>query len=195
MRLFLPLAFSILVSACGTVSSVKAPVHVPATTSFTFLDQRPAEQRVSRSPDKSEGEAHFGDDAITPSAADMFKATLERRAGNALRGTTVTLTDLVVTVKDPAVSVDEGRLNTAAASVPGGGAAAPLAGLLILGIEKARSQKWVYVRVRGLVGQKEFSAYQNDRYGGRVTEANIMSTLTAVMEMAARDAEEAALPK
>lgn len=195
MRLFLPLAFAILVSACGTVSSIKASVNVPAEISFTFLDGRAAEQRVSRPPDKPDDEAYFGDDAITPSAAEVFKAILERRAGSALRGITVTLTDLVVSVRHPAVSVDPRLLNTASASVPGGAAAAPLAGLLILGIENMRAEKLVYVRVRGLVGDKEFSAYQTDRYRGRVTEANIITVMTAVMEMAAYDVQAAVVSK
>jgi hypothetical protein len=67
-----------------------------------------------------------------------------------------------------------------------------LAGLIILGIERTRSQKWVYVRVHGFVGDAEFSAHENDRYSGRVTEENILTTLMAAIEAAASDAEQVA---
>jgi len=192
MYRIIPFCLLLLLAACGTTGSVKVAISVPTTTSFIFSDRRPDTQRISRAPTQSDSESYYGDDVVSPPAPDVLRAVLERRQAVAFRGKTITLTDLVISVKDPAVSVDGERLRTAASSVPGGAAAAPLAGLLILGIERIRSQKWVYVRIRGLVGDAEFSAYRNDSYSGRVTEENIQTTLMAVIEAAANDAEQLA---
>ena len=195
MRLLLLLIVVVFLAACGTVSSVKSQVEIPLSTSFIFVDQRPAEQKISRTLSELQEELLLGDDAISPSSAAILKAAFEKRAGGSLRGMTVTLLEIVVSVRESAVSIDSRRLGIAAASVPGGVVAAPLAGVMILGIEKSRQPKSVYVKVRGLVGDKEFLAYQNDRYTGRVTEGNILATLSTVIEMAARDADQLARTK
>jgi len=196
MRKFLLISSLIFLVSCGTASSLKSSMAIPTSTSFQFVDNRPPEQRLTRQPTPSDDEFYFGDDAIDPSAPDILRATLERHRSAIFQGKVVTLDELVVSVKTPAVSVDRDRVQTSANSIPGAAAiapvVAPLAGLLVYGIESARSKKWVYVRVRGRVGDKEFSAYQNDAYSGRVTEVNVLATLQTVVDAAAVDAERAA---
>ena len=189
-------AFALLaLSACGTTTSVTVPITVPTSTSFKLIDSRPHEQLLSRSPTATDPEFYLGDDAIRPAAPDILRATIERRASKQFIGKTIILTDVVVSVKVLNVSVDAGRLIASTPPVPASVAAGPLAAVAIYGIESVRSKKWVYVRMRGTIDDKEFSAYRTDSFAGRVSEANILSTLQAVVEAASIDAERIASPE
>lgn len=182
----------LFLTSCGTVSTVRAPLQVTPMTSFVFVDQRPHERRQTIHPEEQGDKLYFGDDAITPATSDLFKTLLEQRAGSLLSGKTVTLSDLTVTVEDPEVSVDHDRVVNASLSVPGGPVLAPFAGALIYGIERARSEKWVSVGIEGSVDGVNFQASKADSYRGRVSEENILTTLLAVLEMAADEAMKAA---
>ena len=193
LRIQVIAVFTLLaLTACGTTTSLTVPVTVPTSTSFTLIDNRPPEQLTSRSPTGTDPTFYFGNDAIRPSVPDFLKATIERRASKRFVGKTVIVTEVIVSVKVPAVSVDPGKLAASTSPVPASVVAAPLAALAIYGIESARSKKWVYVRVAGTIDDKEFSAYRSDTFAGRVSEANVLATLQAVVEAASIDAERIA---
>lgn len=186
----------ILFSGCGTTTTVKLTTPLPEATSFTFRDERPPEQRLSRTDGGSFGaNVFFGDDSLTPPVPELLKASLENRLHVELAGRTVSLTDFVVNVFDPAVSVDIDRVHSAAGSVPGGYAAAPLAGLFILGIEKVKSEKIVHIEIKGKMDLTEFSTTVSDRYRGRVTEDNIRTSLTKSLEQVVSEVKHIAAAK
>jgi hypothetical protein len=72
--------------------------------------------------------------------------------------------------------------NTARASVANAGglqaaAGAALAAPIIYGIENARTQKSLYVRIEGELDQKPFSVIHAEHVRGRVTERNVRNTI------------------
>lgn len=183
-------------SACGTASSVKLAIQVPDKTSFVFRDERPPEQKFSRTDHSSSGTVViFGDDNIAPPAVEIMRAKLQERLSTPLEGKTVLLTEFQISVFDPAASVDMNSLHTAAASTPGGYAAAPLAGVFILGIEKIKSEKIVLIRIKGALDNTAFFSYVSDNYRGRVTEENIRTSLERVLEDVTTELQKIALGK
>jgi len=145
------------------------------------MDQRAARVDTSLAGDS----IHFGDDNLQPPPPELLKASFQRQIGPALTGKRLFLAEFSVSVFDPAVYVDPNNLYNAASSVPGGYAAAPLAGLLIHGIERMRSEKIVRVRIEGKVaGHDEFRTVVSDRYRGRVTEENIQASILRALDQA-----------
>jgi len=196
MRYILSALFAMALSACGTVSSVKLAIQVPEKTSFVFRDERPPEQKLSRTDNSSSGAVViFGDNNIVPPVTEMMRAKLQERLSTQLEGKTVSLSEFQISVIDPAVSVDMNGLHTAAASTPGGYAAAPLAGVFILGIEKIKSEKIVLIRIKGALDNMAFFSYVSDNYRGRVTEENIRTSLERVLEDVTTEIQKIALGK
>ena len=193
MRKLISLLAILFISGCGTTSSVKMATQLPDKTAFVFLDERPTDQRLSRTVNGISGEnVYFGDDNLSPSAPALLKAWLQNKSAIELTGKQITLLEFTVNIYDPSVSVDSSRLNTAAASVPGGYAAAPFAGLLIGGIERIRSEKIVYIKIQGKVGADEFFAVGSERFQGRVTEENVQATLIRTLDKAVAEVRQVA---
>ena len=183
MRHSIPFVLVMLLSACGTTSSVKMAVQVPDKTSFVFRDERPAEQKISRTDTSSSGVTEsYGDDKLFPPATEMLRAKLQEKLGTQLGGKTVSISTFNVRVFDPVVSVDTKGLNSAVASVRGGYAAAPLAGVLVYGIEKIKNEKSVDINIEGTVDIVPFSSVVSDRYRGRVSEDNLRTSLLHAFE-------------
>lgn len=192
---YLSLAFlAILLSACGTTTSVRYATQVPESTSFSFRDERPTVEKHSRKDRSLLGTTlFFGDDNLTPAGPELLKAALESRLHASLRGKTVSLNEFTVYVYDSAAPFGSERLH-GAASLPSGYAAAPFAGL-ISGIDKVRSDKIVRVRIKGDVDLIRFSTNTADTYRGRVTEQNIQATLSKALDAAVSEVEHAAARK
>lgn len=186
------LSAAFLLSACGTTSTVKLSPKVgaqlPAATSFTFLDERPVEERVSRKVESYSGvNNYFGDDTLSPDAPTLMKAWLHNHLSAELKGRQVTLHEFVVNVYDPAVTVNQAGLAAA-----GGGA---FTALLIKGIESSRSEKVVMINIKGKVDNEPFAVVGADRYQGRVTEDNVQATLIDSLDKAVIDARRATAVK
>ena len=181
---YLVAPFLLFQVACGTTPSVAVKLTVPATTSFSFSDDRPADQRTSHKDSSSTGTTTFyADDNLSPSSAGLFKATLEKRLSKSLAGRRVVLNGFVVYVSDPAVSIDADRYATTVNTVPNASlSGAVLALPLILGIESIKSQKVVNVEIRGRLDDEEFVSLHSERFRGRVTEENVRSTLLGALE-------------
>ena len=183
MQCFVLVFLAMALSACGTTTSVKLAIKTPDKTSFIFRDERLPEQKISRTDNSSLGATMiYGDDKLSPSVTEMLRAKLHERLSTQLEGKTVFLAKFYVRVFEPTASVDFNRLNTAAASVPGGYAAAPLAGLLILGIENIKSEKIVSIDIEGTVDNTKFTTSVSDSYRGRVTEENMRTSLQHALE-------------
>lgn len=134
----------------------------------------------------------LGDDSVSPPALELLKSVLERRAGPQLAGKTVHVNWLMVRIEVPNANVNERQFGTAVQSTPGGAVGAPFAFLLIQGIEGSKSSKTVLVEVDGLVDGRNFHAYSEDSYRGRVTEGNLRETMLSALEKAATQARQAA---
>jgi hypothetical protein len=183
-----------LLSACGTTTSVRYDTQVPESTSFSFRDERPSVEKHSRQDRNLLGTTlFFGDDNLTPAGPELLKAALESRLHANLHGKTVSLDEFTVYVYDSAAPFGSDRLH-GASSLPSGYAAAPLAGL-ISGIDKVRSDKIVRVRIKGSIDLTRFSTNTADTYRGRVTEQNIRTTLSKALDAAASEVERVATKK
>lgn len=183
MKYFFFFIITALLSACGTTSTVKIPTTAPANPSFVLIDERQADKKLSRTENSNSAIVSIiGDDNLEPQATDIITARLSERLGPGLKGRTIRLTDFEIRIVEPTVKVDPDRFNTAVASTPGGYAAAPLAALFIFGIEKTKSEKTVLIKIDGKLDQHEFSVAGSDHYQGRVTEANVRSTLETVLD-------------
>jgi hypothetical protein len=176
-----------LVSACGATSDVRIAAPIQESTTFKFMDERPRDNRASHIEEGVAGTSVFyGDDNLSPPAPELMKTWLYKAMSSELGGKTVTLRLFTVSVFDPGASVDPKQLdaakNTARASVPNAGglqaaAGAALAAPIIYGIENARTQKSLYVRIEGELDQKPFSVIHAERVRGRVTERNVRNTI------------------
>lgn len=194
MRYLSLIFIAMLLSACGTTTSVHYDAQIPASTSFSFRDERPPVERHSRQERNLLGTTlYFGDDTLTPAGPELLKAALESRLHANLHGRTVSLNEFTVYVYDSAAPFGSDRLH-GASSLPSGYAAAPFAGL-ISGIDKVRNDKIVRVRIKGSVDLAGFSTSTADTYRGRVTEQNIRTTLSKALDAAASEVARVAAKK
>lgn len=186
VKVIIAAIFVFSLSGCGTAGSVAIAIPSSSEQSFTFRDDRPAEQRVSRNNISESGETFFfADDNLSPPPAEMLRRTFMNRASQVLKGHTVTLTEFNVTVTTPTVSLDRNSFDAAShsvASAPPGSAV--LAAPVILGIESIRSYKTVAVEIRGRIDGTELFVYRSDEFQGRVTEDDIRGVILAALERA-----------
>lgn len=196
MRYIITTLLVVVLSACGTTSSVKLAIQVPDKTSFIFRDERPPEQKLSRTDNSYSGAIIiYGDDKLSPSVTEMLCATLQERLSTQLEGKTISLSKFYVRVFEPMASVDSNNLHAASASVPNGYAVEPLAGLLILGIEKIKSEKIVSIDIEGTLDKAPFTASVSDSYRGRVTEENMRKSLEHSLEQFSTELQQIATGK
>ena len=184
---FLSWALVVLVSACGTTSDVRIAAPIQDVTSFKFLDERPSDNRASHIDEGIAGTSVFyGDDNLSPPAPELMKTWLYKSMSSELAGKAVTLRLFTVSVFDPGATVDpkqyDAATRTARASVPNAGglqaaAGAALAAPIVYGIESARMEKSLYVRIEGDLDQKPFAVIHSERVRGRVTERNVRNTI------------------
>jgi len=183
MRYIISVLLAVVLSACGTTSSIKLAIQKPDKTTFILSDERQPEQKLSRTENSYSGTTTiYGDDKLTPAVTDILCATLQERLGSQLEGKTISLAKFYVRVFEPAVSVDPNNLHNASASVPNGYVVEPLAGLLVLGIEKIKSEKIVSIDIEGALDKAPFATSVSDRYRGRVTEENMRTSLEHSLE-------------
>jgi hypothetical protein len=180
-------AFSLV--GCGSTSTVKLSqkfaVKAPEVIDFKFQDERSAENRSTRVDENVTGvNKFFGDDTLSPDAPTLLKAWLHNNMAADLKGRQVTLNEFVVNIYDPAVTLSEPGLAAAGGGVFGA--------LLIRGIESSRSDKIVYVRIKGKVDNEEFSVVGTNKYQGRVSDENVQTTLVETLDKAVTDVRRAA---
>lgn len=192
VRLALPVCLALFLVACGSTSAVKLSpklaVKAPEAIGFKFQDERSAENRSTRVDEGVTGvNKYFGDDTLSPDAPTLLKAWLHNNMAAELNGRQVTLNEFVVNIYDPAVTLSEPGLAAA-----GGGV---FAALLIRGIESARSDKLVYVRIKGKVDNEAFSVVGTSKYQGRVSDENVQTTLVETLDKAVTDVRRAAAVK
>jgi hypothetical protein len=186
MRFLFLMLLGLALVGCGTTGSVAlTPEAQQEVALFSVLDERPESQKHSYNEENPNGKnQYFGDDNFKPSGPEMLKATLLKQFGNQLSGKAISLTDFVVSVYEPSVTVNSSAINNAAASVPNGYAAAPLAAVLIWAIEGAKSEKNVLVQVSGKIDNEPFNGSVYENYKGRVTESNIKDSVDKALEEA-----------
>lgn len=191
MGRFIVVLAALLLTGCGTAGSTKVEVAAATFTAFEIKDDRSTEERASSQTTESYGEvSRLGDDAITPSGPQLLKAWLGDKLGERLSGKTIVLSEFSVQVVDLKVTINERGFGNAMASTPG---ASPMSGLLarwlIGGIESAKSDKTVGVRIGGKIDNVNFSARGGGSFKGRVSEANINSVITQALDNAATEIE------
>lgn len=148
---------------------------LPGTASFLLLDKRALQQKLSHKETDSNGtNSYLGDNSLNPTGPESLKTALQRKLKTALSGTSITLTDFSVTVYEPSVSLPYG----------GGayGEPDPLTKLIVLGIEKLKSEKTVLVQVTGKIGETSFSGSTSENYKGVVTDGNIRAVVDKTLE-------------
>lgn len=192
VRLVLPVCVALFLAACGATSAVKLSpklaVQAPETTGFRFVDDRAAETRVSRAVDNNGGfNNYFGDDNLSPDAPALMKAWLHNNLAAELQGRKITLSEFVVNVYAPPVTLNEAGLAAA-----GGGI---FTALLIKGIESSRSEKVVHISIQGMVDAEPFFAIGSERFQGRVSDDNVQTTLVATLDKVVTDVRRAAAVK
>jgi hypothetical protein len=192
MRYLNLVIIAILLAGCGTISSIRSETRLPESTSFAFKDDRPTEQKNSRTDKSRYGRVnYFGDDRVTPTGPELLKASLESRLHTMLAGKTVSLSEFSVYVHGGGAALKLDRLDAYAATTPGGYAGAPFAGLLLRGVEKVRNDKTVRIQIRGKVGVAEFSSDTADTYRGGLTEEDMQATLSKALDEATLQVQRA----
>ena len=175
------LHLSLLLIGCGTTSSVSVgQTSLLNNIQISLDDLRSPEQKKSHTDDENGlKNIYFGDDNFSPAPPDLFKSALYKRFGSALINKKIAITDFIVNVNEPVVRVNSADVQNAAATVPNGYAAAPLAELFINFIENVRSEKNVYIKISGTIDDKTFSSSSSQPFKGRVSESNIRQVLDA----------------
>jgi hypothetical protein len=170
-------------AGCGTTKSVAIDIPISNEQSFTFVDERPADQRISRREVSNNGDTHFyADDNLTPPPAEILRRVFMNRASQLLKGRTVTLTEFDVHVTDPDVSLNSNAFYAATTNTSAAGSV--LAAPVILGIESIKSYKAVTVEIRGKIDSTELFAYHSDEFRGRVSEDDIRSVIFVALDQA-----------
>jgi len=178
MRTIFIMILLFLMTGCGTVTSVKVGTLQVEQPSFRFLDNRTNEMRESHVDLDSSGVTTFyADDNIFPSPPTLIASALQTELRDKLAGHTIILNEFIMYVYEHTAPVNKDQLHTAVASTSGGYAAESIAGMLIPSIDKIVGEKTVYLRISGKIDDQEFSTFVGDLYRGRVTEANIQTTL------------------
>ena len=182
IKLIIAIFIALSFAGCGTTKSVAIDIPISNEQSFTFLDERPADQRLARNDISRSGTTHFyADDNLTPSPAEILRRVFMNRASQLLKGRTVTLTEFDVHVTDPDVSLDP---NAFYAATNTSAAGTVLAAPAIFGIESIKSYKTVTVEIRGKIDSTELFAYHSDEFQGRVSEDDIRSVIYVALDQA-----------
>ncbi|WP_291009430.1 hypothetical protein [Hydrogenophaga sp.] len=184
------LVFCVAVVGCASVEpeslkQVNIGINLGEPAQFNWVDQRSAEEKQTRlDPSVGSGNQLFilGDDKVSPPPADLMRAWLQQTAGNRLSGRSVSLDKFELRIFDPSVSVDQERLFTASASVPGGLIAAPLAGAFIYGIEKMRREIGVYTNIHIAINGTAIFAQGERKYRGSVSEKEIAQSVQVALD-------------
>src|SRR5438067_13874271 len=104
---FLSFALVLLLGACGATSDVRIAAPIQDVTSFTFLDERPSDNRASHIDEGIAGTSVFyADDNLSPAAPELMKTWLYKAMSSERAGKAVTLRLFTVSVFDPGATVD-----------------------------------------------------------------------------------------
>lgn len=145
---------------------------LPGATSFLLLDKRALQQKQSHKETDSNGtNSYLGDSSLNPTGPESLKTALQRKFKTELSGMSISLTDFSVAVYEPSVSLPNGGIEPD-----------PLTKLIVLGIEKLRSEKTVLVQVTGKIGETSFSGSTSENFKGMVTDGNIRAVVDKTLE-------------
>jgi hypothetical protein len=182
---FLVVYLTAVLTGCASVSldnltRIEAGIEPVAKTSFTLVDQR-SEDVKAGSVFEYAGtrQLYLADSRVSPAPLELVKAWLEKMASSRLEGLEVVLTKFELRIIDGNPNVDQDRLATASASVPGGFLAAPLAGLLISTIERSTRTS---ARITLTVNGEEIRAAGYQNYRGELTAADVAATLQLALD-------------
>jgi hypothetical protein len=180
-----PLYWMILVfslSSCTTTTSVNlSSNNFSNEVSFLFADERSEKQKSSyQQTDSSGRNVYFGDDKLNPTGPQLLKGVLQQNLNLELTGKKIVLTDFLVIVSDPNITIDKERLKTTSASVLNGEAVTPLTEALIYNIE--RGKKNVYVRITGKVGDNDYSNQNSKNFWAGASEYDIKSLINKTLD-------------
>ena len=92
------------------------------------------------------------------------------------------VTQFDISVFERGVSIDQNAMNNAAATVPNGYAAEPLAAALVWTIGSIASDKEVVIQIAGKIDNLPFSRSSSETQRGRVTEKSIKDTVDEALE-------------
>ncbi len=157
----------------------------PVAPMFTLLDQRPFEDRETKSSAVGDwSEKVLGDDAITPSPFRLLKAELARQGNESLARRTLTVTAMQVSSRVQSPSVDPRETDSAAGVGPAGPA---LAAALIYGFRAAKTRPTIVVRTTISEDNREYSVYARGEVG---FSGNSSEALTAAISDATKQVIE-----
>ena len=182
MRLFFWITLVFTISSCATTTSINFPPNnLSSEASFLFADERAEKQKSSyQQTDSSGRNVYFGDDKLNPTGPQLLEGMLQKNLSAELIGKKVVLTDFLVIVSDPTISIDKARLETTSASVPNGSAVTPLTEALIHSIESGK--KNVYIRITGKVGGNDYSNQNSKNFWAGASEADIKSLINKTLD-------------
>lgn len=182
MRLCFWITLVFTLSGCATTTSVNLPSNnISSEVSFLFADERSEKQKSSyQQTDSSGRNVYFGDDKINPTGPQLLKGVLHKNLSIELTGKKIVLTDFLVIVSDPTISIDKARVEAASASVPNGFSVTPLTEALIHSIESGK--KNVYIRITGKVGENDYSNQNSRNFWAGASEADIKSLINKTLD-------------
>lgn len=181
MKYLLYLLISITLNGCSTTSlqnHSETTSKVNNNIAFNLVDERPAQQKQSRIVEADHGaDAYLGDRELNPNGPNALKTFLQQKFGNKLGGRALALTNFTVEIYKPT------------ASLPYGDADNIFAELIVLGVEKLKSEKTVLVQISGKMNGKSFSSGYSENFKGLVTNNNIRHTINMTLEALAPQIE------
>ncbi|WP_232415343.1 MULTISPECIES: hypothetical protein [Methylotenera] len=179
-RFWMILVFTL--SGCATATSVNLSSNsIASEASFLFADERSEKQKSSyQQTDSSGRNVYFGDNTLNPTGPQLLKGMLQQNLSIELTGKKIVLTDFLVIVTDPTVSIDKARLQATSAQVPNGVAVTPLAEALIYSIESGK--KNVYIRITGKVGNNDYSNQNSRNFWAGASESDIKSLINKTLD-------------
>jgi len=97
--------FALILTGCSVPTSVRIDIPPVRFESFTHMDNRPPEQRVSRIESDMHGMiTYFGDDKLFPTPDKLVRTSLQKVFGERLSWLRVTLTGFVFSIREEGAS-------------------------------------------------------------------------------------------
>ena len=182
MRLIILLS-TLLLSGCGSTSSVKVDAPIAKTISFTFLDSRPDNQKLEVDYKAPDGTKYYYDNMLNPSPPALIKSVLQAKLNKDLASKTVALKRFQVSVYDGSL-YGNSKFSVKPSEIPLAILFAPLIAVAAIesGVDGVNAKQIVSVQIEIDINDSPFSSGSSNEYEGHVSDVNVSKTINQALD-------------
>ena len=182
MRLLILLSIFLLIG-CGSTSSVRVDAPIAKTTSFTFYDNRPDNQKIEVGNKAPDGTKYYYDNMLNPPPPILITSALHTKLDKALTSKTVTLKSFEVSVYDGSL-YGSSKFSVKPSEIPLAIIFAPLIAIAAIesGVDGVNAKQLVSVQIEMDINDSPFSSGSSNEYDGHVSDANVSETINQALD-------------